>query len=413
MDSAQFADQFPGELRLAEKGYLYYKPEPLPPDIEYEEDLVNKLSEANRAVGKLSGIGQLVSESRMLLLRPFIRREAVFSSRIEGTHATVSAVYAHEAGEEEAIEGTSRHEAEEVLNYVYATEEGLDNIQNGITEGLIKNLHEILVRDTEDEEQPGEYRDDQRAIGNRDPRKARFVPPIPHRVPYEMNGLVRYLQGKNNYEPLIDIALTHYQFETIHPFTDGNGRMGRLLVTLLLDKYDILPDPFLYFSSYFNAHRDEYVQKLFGVNSRGEWEEWIKFFLDGVIDQSKEVFIRSNMLLELREDYRERYQDRQYEAILPVIYRLFQQPITRVSTLDENLNNNYQSINNAVHQLEHDGVVEEVTGKKRYKVYHAQEILDVIEDPIETLVDDVDEEFNKYRSFLETSGAQEAESGSS
>lgn len=398
MDPSEFREDFPGELNH-DQGYPTYKPDPLPPDLDFSPDLIKKLAEARGAIGKLAGIGQVVQESRMLLLGPFIRREAVFSSRIEGTYATVSAVYAHEAGEEDAITGTTRHEAAEVLNYVHATEEGLSKIDQQISIDLLKDLHSTLMSNVRGGEKlPGEFRDDQRAIGSRNPREARFVPPAPHLVPYEMEMLMRYINDESQYDPLIDIALTHYQFETIHPFADGNGRMGRLLITLMLDKQGLLPDPFLYFSSYFNTHRDEYVQRLFEVNSQGKWEKWIKFFLDGVIDQSKEVFLRSHKLLELRDEYRLRYQDRQYMAMMPVLYELFKNPVITITQATERADVGYQPARNAILALEDDGVLEEVTGKDRYKVFHAKEIIGIIEEPIEDLVDDVEEEFEKYDS---------------
>jgi Fic family protein len=405
MNPSLFEEGYPGEVST-DQGYPAYNPDPLPPDIEYTPELTEKVANARATVGKLAGIGQIVYESRMLLLGPFIRREAVFSSRIEGTYATVSAVYAHEAGEEDAIEGTTRHEAAEVLNYVRATQEGLSRInQSEITSELLKDLHDILMTDVRGgEKNPGEFRPDQRAIGSRDPREARFVPPAPHRVPYEMDSLIQYIQGEPEFDPLIDISLIHYQFETIHPFTDGNGRMGRLLVTMLMDKYDLLPDPFLYLSSYFNQYRDEYVDSLFNVNSKGEWEEWISFFLDGVIDQSKEVFIRSKELLELRNAYRERYQERQSEALLTIIYELFRNPVITISQAEDRTGVGYQAARNTIYELEDDGVLTEVTGKDRYKVYHANEILGVIERPIEDLVDDVDEEFEKYQSLSNFEG---------
>jgi Fic family protein len=405
MDPSLFEEGYPGEVST-DQGYPTYNPDPLPPDFEYTPELIEKVADARATVGKLAGIGQIVYESRMLLLGPFIRREAVFSSRIEGTYATVSAVYAHEAGEEDAIEGTSRHEAAEVLNYVRATREGLSRInQSEITSELLKDLHDILMSDVRGgEKNPGEFRPDQRAIGSQDPQEARFVPPAPHRVPYEMDSLIQYIQGEPEFDPLIDISLIHYHFETIHPFTDGNGRMGRLLVTMLMDKYDLLPDPFLYLSSYFNQYRDEYVDSLFDVNSKGEWEEWISFFLDGVIDQSKEVFIRSKELLELRNAYRESYQERQSETLLTIIYELFRNPVITISQAEDRTGVGYQAARNSIYELEDDGVLTEVTGKDRYKVYHANEILGVIEKPIDDLVDDVDEEFEKYHSLSNFEG---------
>ncbi|MFQ3474714.1 Fic family protein [Halonotius sp. F2-221B] len=405
MDHTDFAAEYPGTINT-DQGYPTYNPDPLPPEFEYTPELIEKLAEARGTVGQLAGIGQMVQGSRMLLLGPFIRREAVFSSRIEGTYATVSAVYAHEAGEEDAIEGTTRHEAAEVLNYVHATQRGLDVLPDAaITADLLKELHEILMTDVRGgEKNPGQYRPDQRAIGSRDTRDARFVPPAPHHVSYKMDELIEYIQDGPTFDPLIDIAFIHYQFETIHPFTDGNGRMGRLLITLLMDKYGLLPDPFLYLSSYFNQYRDEYVDTLFNVNSKGEWEEWISFFLDGVIDQSKEVFIRSKELLELREEYRETYQGRQSETLLSILYELFKNPVITIKQAEQRADVGYQAARNAIYELEKEGVLVEVTGKERYKVYHATDIIDVIEKPIEDLVADVDEEFEKYQSGSAANG---------
>lgn len=406
MDAAQFEEDFPGKLNY-DQGYPTYDPDPLPPEIEFSQKLIKKLGEARGAIGELAGIDQLVHESRMLLLGPFIRREAVFSSRIEGTYATVAAVYAHEAGEEDAIEGTTRHEVAEVLNYVHATEEGLEKIDDEISVELIKNLHSTLMTGVRGgDKRPGEFRNDQRAIGSRDPMKARFVPPAEHRVSYEMETLMNYINDGSDFDPLIDIALTHYQFETIHPFADGNGRMGRLLITLMLDNHNLLPDPFLYFSSFFNHHREEYIQRLFEVNSQGKWEEWLNFFLDGVIDQSKEVILRSRKLLELRDEYRLNYQDRRFEAMMPVIYELFKNPVITIRQAAERADVNYQPARNAILKLEEDGVLEEVTGKDRYKVYHAREIIGVIEEPIEELVDDVETEFEKYKASSERESRQ-------
>lgn len=406
MDPDLFIDGFPGDLNY-DQGYPTYDPSPLPPDIEFSRELINKLGEARGSIGELSGIGGRVHGSRMLLLGPFIRREAVFSSRIEGTYATVSAVYAHEAGEEDAIEGANRHDVAEVLNYVHATEEGLRKIDGGITIDLLKKLHSTLMSGVRGgDKRPGEFRNDQRAIGSRDPRNARFVPPAEHRVSYEMAELMEFINNGSEYDPLIDIALIHYQFETIHPFADGNGRMGRLLITLMLDKYGLLPDPFLYFSSYFNSHRDEYIQRLFEVNSRGNWVEWLDFFLDGVIDQSKEVILRSQKLLNLRDEYRRSYQDRRYEALMPVVFELFKNPVITIKQATDRAGVNYQAARNAIMKLERDEVLEEVTGKSRYKVYHAREIIGIIEEPIEDLVDDVESEFEKFQSFPNGDGPQ-------
>ena len=409
MDPTKFGGEFPGTL-VSDQGFVTYNPDPLPPDLEFSRDLIVTLSEARGAIGELAGIGQMIQESQRLLLGPFIRREAVFSSRIEGTYATVSDVYAHEAGQESAISEAGRSDVSEIRNYIRATHIGLSRISNEpFSTDLITDLHGMLLEDVRGgTKSPGEFRDDQNAIGSHNPSEARYVPPPAHTVPYEVETLVEYINGEHNHDPLIDIALAHYQFETIHPFFDGNGRMGRLLITLMLQKRGLLPQPFLYFSSFFNMHRDEYIQKLYDVNTKGAWEAWISFFLAGVIDQSKEVFLRSKKLVELRDEYRDSYIDRRSETILSIVYELFQNPIITINLAAERAAVQYHPARTAIRELEADGVLEEITGKERYQVYRATEIMNVIEEPIERLVDDVGTEFDRYRSGPVKGGTQQA-----
>jgi Fic family protein len=172
-----------------------------------------------------------------------------------------------------------------------------------------------------------------------------------------------------------------------------------------MDKWGLLPDPFLYLSSYFNQYRDEYVDKLFQVNSKGEWEDWISFFLDGIIDQSKEAFIRSKELLDLRDKYREDYQGRQSETLLAITYELFRNPVITIKQAEERVDVGYHAARNSIYELEDDGVLTEITGKERYKVYHASDIIGVIEKPIEDVADDVDAEFEKYQSNIHAQGS--------
>lgn len=399
MDGSQIKDEAPGDI-ISDQGYPTYDPEPLPPSLEIAGDLAIKLADARGAIGELSGIGQMVQESRLLLLGPFIRREAVFSSRIEGTYATVSDVYAHEAGQEDVISTQGRNNVDEVRNYIRATEAGLERIEEeDFSIELIRDLHGILMQGVRGgEKSPGEFRDKQNAIGAETPTKARFVPPPSHTVPYEMENLTEFMNEECIHDPLIDIALVHYQFETIHPFNDGNGRMGRLLITLMLQKHNLLPQPFLYFSSFFNVHRDNYVDRLYRVNMKGDWKGWVEFFLEGVIDQSKEVFIRSQKLIELRDEYREKYIGRRSKTLLSIVYTLFENPFITIKLAADRADVKYHSARNAILEMEEDGVLDEVTGKDRYKVYRASEIVNVIEEPIGNLVTDVDSEFQRYRS---------------
>lgn len=389
MHSEEFDEPFPGEL-ASDEGYLAYNPDPLPPDFEMTPGLVSALSDADRALGELSGIGRTVENPRMLI-RPFIRKEAVLSSRIEGTQADLSDVYAFEAGQENLIREHQRTDAREVMNYVNATETGLRilNSEEGeINLDLIKKLHEILMTDVRGEnKQPGEFRDSQNYIGGpgADVEDARYVPPTPTHAQYAMQELEEFIKNNHEIPDLIKLGLVHYQFETIHPFLDGNGRIGRLLITLLLCERNLLPEPFLYISAFFNRHRREYIDRLFEVSASGAWQEWLKFFLEGITTQAEEAFVRSEELLDLKETYRQRYQDSQSQTDLKLVYELFQQPIITVNEAKEMLDVTYPAANNTVSRLVDDGVLEETTGKQRNRMFRAVEIYDIIRKPLNEL----------------------------
>jgi len=392
MNPEQFSDAAPGE-QYDDEGYYAFRPDPLPPDIEIAGELAKELSEARGAIGKLSGIGHTVRNPHMLL-RPFIRKEAVQSSQIEGTKATLSDLYAHEAGEESIIGARERDEVREVSNYVRAMEQGIQELEGSerqISLDLVRKLHETLMTGVRGEEKsPGQFRRSQNAIGAHDPRDARYVPPPPHHVSPAMRELEQFIQDGAGFDPLVEIGLAHYQFETIHPFLDGNGRVGRLIITLMLYQRGLLPQPFLYTSSYFNRHRDEYIDRLFSVSTGGEWEKWLVFFLTAITEQAEEAFIRSKKLLKLQEEYRERYQDARSETILRLVYELFENPFITVSRARERLDVAYPTANTAINTLVDDGVLEEITGKERYRVFRATEIYDVIDKPLEQITDDAE-----------------------
>lgn len=278
----------------------------MPSRFPLDYPLIARLSDAERALGELAGVGQMLPNPH-LLINPFLRREAVLSSRIEGTVTDLQQLLLFEAEAVEASDEAAVADAREVSNYVRALEYGLRRLRDmPVSLWLIRDLHAQLLEDVRGEDQrPGEFRDRQNYIGaRRQPiQSARFVPPPAHEVQTAMADLEQYVLAQHEIPFLIKLALIHYQFETIHPFMDGNGRIGRLLITLLLCERAYLPAPLLYLSAYFERHRDEYVDGLLGVSQRGAWEEWVAFFLRGIAEQSRDAIRRSQRLLALQQSY--------------------------------------------------------------------------------------------------------------
>jgi Fic family protein len=390
MDRDDFGETAPGEIiptTTPNGTHSAFKPDPLPPTISTDQ-LITPLAEATQALGRLHGIGPRVG-SREILIEPFIRKEALESSQIEGTHATLSDIYAYEAGQEALIDEDRRQGTQEVVNYLHALAHGLDAITAGdpVTVKLLCEMHHRLLSGVRgDKANPGELRTSQNFIGSTPYiQDARYVPPPPNEIPDLLENLPEYANRDTDLHPLLQIGLIHYQFETIHPFLDGNGRLGRLLISLLLQRDGLLPEPYLYLSSYFKARRSEYVDHLLAVSQRGEWEEWLLFFLRGVQSQANEAHQRANLLVDLREDYQQRYQSERSENILELVMRLFEDPYLNVNTAADWLDVEYSTANRLVGQLEDDGILEELTGKNRNRFYRASEVFEIINKPIDQL----------------------------
>lgn len=368
----------PGELVNSE-GDIAFKPSPLPPEIDLDGELLDVFTQATSNVGRLSGIGGRVDNPGMLIT-PFIYKEAVVSSEIEGTRVTLSEIYEYEAGQSSGPSEPDHDELREVHNYVEALFQGLDRLDTGIDLDVIRTLHDTLMSGVRGEEkQPGEFRDAQVYIGGRG-QDARFVPPPPAVVPYAMENLETYVKTGGHFRTLIDVGLVHYQFETIHPFRDGNGRMGRLLVVLMMCTDELLPEPYLYPSSYFNRHREEYTDRLLAVSRDDAWEEWLTFFLRGISRQAEEAFCRASELLDLRDAYREQYRDGA-NSVSHLAMEIFRKPYLTVNEAQSLLDVTYPAANDAVSALRDDGVLEEITGQSRNRVFRAKEVFDVIQKP--------------------------------
>jgi Fic family protein len=281
-----------GRLIRSKSGYASFIPNPLPPPLSWSPKMIRALSDADRLVGRLAGEGAQLPNPHVLI-RPFVRREAVLSSRIEGTQATLGELLAAEAG---AVVDRSPDDLREVGNYVSALEFGVKRLKTlPLSLRLVRELHDKLMRGVRGgHATPGEFRRTQNWIGPAGCTlaNATYVPPPPDEL---MNCLSEWEKALRDASlpPLVHAAIIHSQFEAIHPFLDGNGRVGRLLITLLLIDRDVLPAPLLYLSAYFEATRREYYDRLLGVTQRGEWGAWIEYFLNGVARQSEDAVSRA------------------------------------------------------------------------------------------------------------------------
>jgi Fic family protein len=357
-------------------------PRPLPPEIVWAPSAVSLLSRADRALGELAGIGRALPNPHLLIL-PFARREAVLSSRIEGTQASLSDLYAYEAAPNSDTIGDVR----EVFNYVRALEYGIARLNAlPLSLRLIREIHERLMHGVRGEHStPGEFRRSQNWIGPSGCllNDATYVPPPVEEMRACLGEFERFLHTRNDIPPLVQLALIHYQFEAIHPFIDGNGRVGRLIIVMLLCLWELLPQPLLYLSAYFEANRQTYYDLLLSVTHRGTWEEWIRFFLEGVASQASDAIRRSHRIQDLRREYRTRFQATKSSArLLQVVDLLFGAPVLSVNQVREAMDVSFPSANRYVKQLEGAGIIHEITGQSRNRLYRAGDILDAIEKPL-------------------------------
>lgn len=378
MDPSLFTHGHPGRLIRCEQGpagYWAYCPAPLPPAITWTEDLAGRLSAADRAIGLLAGVGRNLPNPH-LLIGPFKRREAVLSSRIEGTQASLSDLILFEARPDAPPRPA---DVLEVANYVRALDHGLARqTVLPVSKRLIREMHAILMKGVRGQVQtPGEFRRSQNWIGPSGCTlaEASFVPPPAEELEGCLDEFERFLHAPSAMPPLVRLALIHYQFEAIHPFLDGNGRIGRLLITLLLCVERILPEPLLYLSAFLERHRSEYYDRLGNVSRRGEWIEWVDFFLRGVADSSIDAVERAGWLIDLRTRYRERLQRARASALLlRLVDSLFDLPAVSVASARRLLGVTSRAAQLNIDKLVSGGILREVTGKARNRLWVADEI---------------------------------------
>ena len=350
-----------------------------PPKIEVDWELASLLSKADITLGKLSGAAQLLTNPN-LLIRPFIRREAVMSSRIENTQSGLEDLFLFEADETQLPPVS---DVKEVLNYVRATEYGIKRLPGlPISSRLICEIHEILMKGVRGEgATPGFMRTRQNWIGSPGCTltEATYVPPPVAEMQKCFSDLERYIHSDPQEPALIQCALVHYQFEAIHPFVDGNGRIGRLLITFMLLEKGLLSQPLLYLSDFFEQHRDGYYELLLNVSQKGDWKAWLTFFLNGVRQQSEDALSTVQKLLALQNEYRKLATARRGPKIVNrLIDYLFARPIISISVLSKAWEITYSTVQRGVDYLIEKDILREITGGQRNRLFVAHEILNII-----------------------------------
>ncbi|MBN2608492.1 MAG: Fic family protein [Candidatus Fermentibacteraceae bacterium] len=379
MHLSDFIEHPGGRIIRTPLDYWAYVPASLEPPIELNMALIRRLSDADRAVSELAGVARTLPNPH-LLIGPFMRQEAVISSKIEGTQASFSDLLYFEAAR---IKEDQVPDVREVANYVKAMEYGLSRLNDlPMSLRLIKELHSILMDGVRGyRSTPGEFRRSQNWIGppGCSLSGASYVPPPVNEMKDALSDLECYFHTETDTPPLLRLAMIHYQFESIHPFLDGNGRIGRLLTALQLVAYDLLPQPLLYLSAFFERNRDQYYDLLLDVSRKGAWETWIMFFLHAVEVQSKDAVTRSDRLLDLWQGYRDRLQEARASALLlQLVDYLFEFPAVTNPMATKKLGVTPRSTQLNIEKLIASGILEEITGQKRNRLYVAKEIINII-----------------------------------
>ncbi|MGN6268411.1 MAG: Fic family protein [Sphingomonas sp.] len=365
MDKNGFSAAASGRLVPTIGDRRAFVPNPLPPATIDVTHFLPELTRATQAVGELKGIGRTVPNP-LLLIRPLQRREAVSSSSMEGTYTTLTDLFLFEAG---ASEAATRGDNREVLNNVRALEGAIAALEHlPISTRLIRDAHRVLLSNVARHRgaaiAAGELKRDQNWIGGSGRiDSARFIPTPPSETPDALDRLMAFINREEQSVPLIDAALAHYQFETIHPFADGNGRVGRMLITLMLIVSGTLPTPLLYLSPYLERHKDRYIDLMYAVSRDGAWEEWVAFFLDAVAASAEETIAVVQRLQDLQREYRERFQTARRSALmLRIVDLAFERPVRSISDFAEALGVTYGGAQNNINELIVQGVAEEVGG---------------------------------------------------
>lgn len=365
-----------------------YVPPPLPPEPAVRLDGFQLLFEqANQSLGRLDGLAAVLPDLG-LFIYAYVRKEAVLSSQIEGTQSSLSDLLLFENDE---APGVPIQDVQEVSNYVAALNHGLTRLREGfpLSLRLIREIHEVLLsKGRGSTKEPGEFRRSQNWIGGTRPGNAAFVPPPPERVMECMGDLEKFLHvERTDLPPLIKAGLVHVQFETIHPFLDGNGRLGRLLITFLLCAAGALREPILYLSLFFKAHRQTYYDLLMRVRETGDWEAWIEFFLTGVKETSEQAVNAALRILALLDSDRQKIAaaGRPAASMLRVFQHAQTNPIMSIATTAEKIGISFPTVTSSVTHLQKLGVLREITGKQRRRLFVYDAYLKILNEGTEPL----------------------------
>jgi Fic family protein len=351
-------------------GFRAFMPKPLPPDppLVVDEGLQSKLAMAERNLGRLDSISSFVPDPDRFVTM-YVRQEAVLSSQIEGTQASLAELLEYQASEDAAA---PTDDLGEVVNYLKALRTGLQRLEElPVSSRLLREVHKILMSETrggDPSKTPGEFRRSQNWIGGTGPADARYVPPPANEMSQAMSDLEKFLNNPKPTPLLIEIGLAHAQFETIHPFLDGNGRLGRLMITFLLKARQALSEPLLYLSHFFKVHREEYYDRLQAVRTDGDWEGWISFFLTAVAQVADEAAVRARAIIALLEYDRARLRSelgRRSGMALDLLDVLVEQPIITSQSVREKIAKSQPTIDQLLSELVRLGLLQETTGRRR------------------------------------------------
>ena len=374
-----------GRFVKQSEGYSAYIPDPLPPNpsLHFDDELRELLSKADRAIGYLDGSVRSLPDPDQFVFM-YVRKEAVLSSQIEGTQASLGDILEEEA---QIIDNSRPHDVKETLNYVVAMNKGLERLAAlPISQRLIREMHSILMRGVRGQHaDPGEFRRSQIWVGppGSTLMTATFVPPPWHELPRLLTEFEKYIHSSDCTPILVRVALIHAQFETIHPFLDGNGRIGRLLITFILCQQEILQKPVLYLSGYLKRHRDTYYKLLQGIHTDGDWEAWLKFFLRGIVEVSEEAALTATKIVRMREEHRALIVDSLGNGAangLRFLETLYDEPFFDVARVARALEMSSQGAQQLTTKLVQLNLVWEITGKRRNRIFCYQEYVSLFLD---------------------------------
>lgn len=364
-----------------EAAYWAFLPNRLPPVLDIDWNLAASLSEADRAVSELAGLSRMLPNPN-LFIHPFLRREAVSSSKIEGTHSDLTDLYIFEGGQLglPGVEAARPHDEDvrEVFNYVRALETGLAQLEDTrVSLWTLRGLHKILLDGVRGQyATPGEFRTRQNWIGGETINQAVFVPPPVIELEPALNQLEQYFY-QDDYPPLIRLALIHYQFEAIHPFVDGNGRIGRLLLSLLLVSWKLLPLSLLHLSAYIEPHRQEYYDLLLNVSQQGAWRDWILFFLRATTTQAQDTCLRIKHIQDLQEKWHgQLIEAHATHAVFHLADYLFEAPILTIPMAQKVLAMTYHGAERSVNKLIQLGILSPMDDRRYGRAFLAKAILE-------------------------------------